>query len=93
MRQGRPVPVLVCVEVFPLQMEGVRLMVNKGLTNYFQVRDRVHGGILGVVSITQTPLYASCSPPGESHCALEHRGRFQLQVWYDLRGLKADGSL
>lgn len=30
---------LVCVEVFPLQMEGVRLMVNKGLTNYFQVRD------------------------------------------------------
>lgn len=24
-------------EVFPLQMEGVRLVVNKGLSNHFQV--------------------------------------------------------
>lgn len=24
-------------EVFPLQMEGVRLLVNKGLSNHFQV--------------------------------------------------------
>lgn len=29
----------VCLEVFPLQMEGVRLMVNKGLSNHFQVSD------------------------------------------------------
>ena len=29
--------VCVCVEVFPMQMEGVRLTVNKGLSNYFQV--------------------------------------------------------
>lgn len=29
--------VLVCAEVFPLQMEGVRLLVNKGLSNHFQV--------------------------------------------------------
>lgn len=29
---------LLCVsEVFPLQMEGVRLVVNKGLSNHFQV--------------------------------------------------------
>lgn len=26
-----------CKEVFPLQMEGVRLLVNKGLSNHFQV--------------------------------------------------------
>ncbi|KAJ3608880.1 hypothetical protein NHX12_023409 [Muraenolepis orangiensis] len=26
-----------CKEVFPVQMEGVRLMVNKGLSNHFQV--------------------------------------------------------
>lgn len=25
------------LEVFPLQMEGVRLVVNKGLSNHFQV--------------------------------------------------------
>lgn len=29
---------VLCVsEVFPLQMEGVRLVVNKGLSNHFQV--------------------------------------------------------
>ncbi|KAL0166614.1 hypothetical protein M9458_038458 [Cirrhinus mrigala] len=26
-----------CKEVFPMQMEGVRLTVNKGLSNHFQV--------------------------------------------------------
>ncbi|MED6278917.1 Mitochondrial import receptor subunit TOM40 [Characodon lateralis] len=26
-----------CKEVFPMQMEGVRLVVNKGLSNHFQV--------------------------------------------------------
>lgn len=31
--------VVVCAEVFPLQMEGVRLLVNKGLSNHFQVSD------------------------------------------------------
>ncbi|KAK7886879.1 hypothetical protein WMY93_026500 [Mugilogobius chulae] len=30
-----------CKEVFPLQMEGVRLLVNKGLSNYFQVSHTV----------------------------------------------------
>ncbi|CAL9705172.1 unnamed protein product [Knipowitschia caucasica] len=30
-----------CKEVFPLQMEGVRLMVNKGLSNNFQVSHTV----------------------------------------------------
>ncbi|CAN9503537.1 unnamed protein product [Ophioblennius macclurei] len=30
-----------CKEVFPMQMEGVRLMVNKGLSNHFQVNHTV----------------------------------------------------
>ncbi|XP_029022307.2 mitochondrial import receptor subunit TOM40B [Betta splendens] len=30
-----------CKEVFPMQMEGVRLVVNKGLSNYFQVNHTV----------------------------------------------------
>ncbi|XP_012694826.1 mitochondrial import receptor subunit TOM40 homolog [Clupea harengus] len=30
-----------CKEVFPLQMEGVRLVVNKGLSNHFQVSHTV----------------------------------------------------
>uniref|UniRef100_A0A8C5NDM5 Mitochondrial import receptor subunit TOM40 homolog n=1 Tax=Gouania willdenowi TaxID=441366 RepID=A0A8C5NDM5_GOUWI len=30
-----------CKEVFPMQMEGVRLTVNKGLSNYFQVNHTV----------------------------------------------------
>ncbi|KAM9385245.1 mitochondrial import receptor subunit TOM40B [Pholidichthys leucotaenia] len=30
-----------CKEVFPLQMEGVRLIVNKGLSNHFQVNHTV----------------------------------------------------
>lgn len=29
--------VLCFIEVFPMQMEGVRLVVNKGLSNHFQV--------------------------------------------------------
>jgi len=29
--------VLSFIEVFPMQMEGVRLVVNKGLSNHFQV--------------------------------------------------------
>uniref|UniRef100_A0A3B5ADL8 Mitochondrial import receptor subunit TOM40 homolog n=1 Tax=Stegastes partitus TaxID=144197 RepID=A0A3B5ADL8_9TELE len=30
-----------CKEVFPMQMEGVRLVVNKGLSNHFQVNHNV----------------------------------------------------
>ncbi|KAG7233631.1 hypothetical protein INR49_006769 [Caranx melampygus] len=30
-----------CKEVFPMQMEGVRLVVNKGLSNHFQVNHTV----------------------------------------------------
>lgn len=34
-------------EVFPLQMEGVRLVVNKGLSNHFQVSHTVTLSTLG----------------------------------------------
>lgn len=36
-----------CKEVFPLQMEGVRLVVNKGLSNHFQVSHTVTLSTLG----------------------------------------------
>ena len=35
------------IEVFPLQMEGVRLVVNKGLSNHFQVSHTVTLSTLG----------------------------------------------
>ncbi|KAA0703285.1 Mitochondrial import receptor subunit TOM40 -like protein [Triplophysa tibetana] len=36
-----------CKEVFPVQMEGVRLVVNKGLSNHFQVSHTVTLSTLG----------------------------------------------
>lgn len=39
-----PFPAL---EVFPLQMEGVRLVVNKGLSNHFQVSHTITLSTLG----------------------------------------------
>lgn len=39
---------MLCIsEVFPLQMEGVRLVVNKGLSNHFQVSHTVTLSTLG----------------------------------------------
>lgn len=35
----RLVSLLLVSEVFPMQMEGVRLVVNKGLSNHFQVTE------------------------------------------------------
>ncbi|XP_054903007.1 mitochondrial import receptor subunit TOM40 homolog [Poeciliopsis prolifica] len=36
-----------CKEVFPMQMEGVRLVVNKGLSNHFQVSHTITLSTLG----------------------------------------------
>ncbi|XP_028837460.1 mitochondrial import receptor subunit TOM40 homolog [Denticeps clupeoides] len=36
-----------CKEIFPIQMEGVRLVVNKGLSNHFQVSHTVTLSTLG----------------------------------------------
>ncbi|XP_062321630.1 mitochondrial import receptor subunit TOM40 homolog [Osmerus eperlanus] len=36
-----------CKEVFPVQMEGVRLVVNKGLSNHFQVSHTINLSTLG----------------------------------------------
>ncbi|XP_071751175.1 mitochondrial import receptor subunit TOM40B [Centroberyx gerrardi] len=36
-----------CKEVFPMQMEGVRLIVNKGLSNHFQVNHTVMLSTMG----------------------------------------------
>lgn len=38
---------LSVLEVFPLQMEGVRLVVNKGLSNHFQVSHTITLSTLG----------------------------------------------
>lgn len=37
----------IVLEVFPLQMEGMRLVVNKGLSNHFQVSHTVTLSTLG----------------------------------------------
>lgn len=76
-----------------MQMEGVRLMVNKGLSNHFQVsdnegkwfRDEQHG-------CQQSSHVCNCCLSGESHGAVEHLGRLHLQVWYNVRWIEADGS-
>lgn len=77
-------------EVFPIQMEGVRLTVNKGLSNHFQVSQCVSSTHSHVSVQLIWPFFCFCS--GESHLDAEHHGRLQLQVWNHVRGVQADGS-
>ncbi|XP_063041001.1 mitochondrial import receptor subunit TOM40B [Engraulis encrasicolus] len=58
-----------CKEVFPMQMEGVRLTVNKGLSNYFQVNHTVMLSTLGDSSYRFGATYvgAKQTGPAESY--------------------------
>lgn len=102
-------PCLICMcvflfsEVFPMQMEGVRLVVNKGLSNHFQVclvsslTDKIKPDNTSKAPETRETKLWMCnrvlfSLQGESHCAAEHHGRFHLQVWCYVRWNEADGS-
>lgn len=56
-----------CKEVFPMQMEGVRLVVNKGLSNHFQVSHTVMLSTLGDSSYRFGSTYVGSKQmgPGE----------------------------
>lgn len=56
-----------CKEIFPMQMEGVRLTVNKGLSNYFQVNHNVLLSTLGDSSYRFGATYVGSKQmgPGE----------------------------
>ncbi|KAL2079965.1 hypothetical protein ACEWY4_023758 [Coilia grayii] len=53
-----------CKEVFPMQMEGVRLTVNKGLSNYFQVNHTVMLSTLGDSSYRFGATYVGTKQTG-----------------------------
>uniref|UniRef100_A0A8C6T376 Translocase of outer mitochondrial membrane 40 homolog, like n=2 Tax=Neogobius melanostomus TaxID=47308 RepID=A0A8C6T376_9GOBI len=56
-----------CKEVFPMQMEGVRLLVNKGLSNHFQVSHTVMLSTMGDSSYRFGTTYVGTKQmgPGE----------------------------
>ncbi|XP_075995204.1 mitochondrial import receptor subunit TOM40B [Genypterus blacodes] len=53
-----------CKEVFPLQMEGVRLSVNKGLSNHFQVSHTVLLSTMGDSSYRFGSTYVGSTQTG-----------------------------
>ncbi|XP_061738712.1 mitochondrial import receptor subunit TOM40B [Nerophis ophidion] len=53
-----------CKEVFPMQMEGVRLVVNKGLSNHFQVNHTVLLSTLGDSSYRFGTTYVGVKQTG-----------------------------
>ncbi|XP_075868381.1 mitochondrial import receptor subunit TOM40B [Nelusetta ayraudi] len=53
-----------CKEVFPMQMEGVRLVVNKGLSNHFQVNHTVLLSTLGDSSYRFGATYVGAKQMG-----------------------------
>ncbi|XP_026202435.1 mitochondrial import receptor subunit TOM40B [Anabas testudineus] len=53
-----------CKEVFPMQMEGVRLVVNKGLSNHFQVNHTVLLSSLGDSSYRFGATYVGLKQTG-----------------------------
>uniref|UniRef100_H3CD25 Translocase of outer mitochondrial membrane 40 homolog, like n=1 Tax=Tetraodon nigroviridis TaxID=99883 RepID=H3CD25_TETNG len=55
-----------CKEVFPLQMEGVRLLVNKGLSNHFQVNHTVLLSSLGDSTYRFGTTYVGSKQTGPS---------------------------
>ncbi|CAL8365566.1 unnamed protein product [Boreogadus saida] len=55
-----------CKEVFPAQMEGVRLTVNKGLSNYFQVNHTLMLSTLGDSSYRFGVTYVGTQQTGPS---------------------------
>uniref|UniRef100_A0AAQ6AHJ4 Translocase of outer mitochondrial membrane 40 homolog (yeast) n=1 Tax=Amphiprion ocellaris TaxID=80972 RepID=A0AAQ6AHJ4_AMPOC len=73
-----------CKEVFPLQMEGVRLVVNKGLSNHFQVSHTVTLSTLGDSGYRFGATYVGSKQTGPAEtqqhkfvnwqCDMEYRG-------------------
>lgn len=59
-------------EVFPLQMEGVRLVVNKGLSNHFQVSHTVTLSTLGESGYRFGSTYVGSKQTGPAEVSVSH---------------------
>nr|XP_055066034.1 mitochondrial import receptor subunit TOM40 homolog [Misgurnus anguillicaudatus] len=81
-----------CKEVFPVQMEGVRLVVNKGLSNHFQVSHTVTLSTLGDSGYRFGTTYVGSKQtgPGESFPVLvgdiDNTGSVNAQIIHQLTG-------
>ncbi|XP_036411538.1 mitochondrial import receptor subunit TOM40 homolog [Megalops cyprinoides] len=79
-----------CKEVFPMQMEGVRLVVNKGLSNHFQVNHTVALSTLGDSTYRFGATYVGSKQtgPAESFPVLvgdmDNSGSLNAQVIHQL---------
>ncbi|KAM4630507.1 mitochondrial import receptor subunit TOM40B [Polymixia lowei] len=79
-----------CKEVFPMQMEGVRLTVNKGLSNHFQVNHTVMLSTLGDSSYRFGATYVGSKQmgPAESFPVMvgdmDNSGSLNAQVIHQL---------
>ncbi|XP_018587663.1 mitochondrial import receptor subunit TOM40 homolog [Scleropages formosus] len=79
-----------CKELFPIQMEGVRLVVNKGLSNHFQVSHTVALSTLGDSSYRFGATYVGTTQisPTESFPVLvgdmDNSGSLNAQVIHQL---------
>uniref|UniRef100_UPI00358DDCC2 mitochondrial import receptor subunit TOM40 homolog n=1 Tax=Myxine glutinosa TaxID=7769 RepID=UPI00358DDCC2 len=57
-----------CKEVFPVQMEGVRLLINKGLSNHFQVSHTVNLSTMGVSNYHFGATYVGVKQISPTEC-------------------------
>ncbi|XP_048849051.1 mitochondrial import receptor subunit TOM40 homolog isoform X1 [Brienomyrus brachyistius] len=79
-----------CKEIFPMETEGVRLVVNKGLSNHFQVNHTLSLSTLGDSSYRFGATYVGCkqSGPAESFPVMvgdmDNSGSLNAQVIHQL---------
>lgn len=63
---------MFCIlEVFPLQLEGVRLVVNKGLSNHFQVSHTITLSTLGESGYRFGSTYVGSKQTGPAEVVIE----------------------
>ncbi|KAM6986687.1 mitochondrial import receptor subunit TOM40 homolog [Aplochiton taeniatus] len=81
-----------CKEVFPMQMEGVRLVVNKGLSNHFQVNHNVMLSTLGDSSYRFGATYVGTKQMGPAEFFpvmvgdMDNGGSLNAQIIHQVSG-------
>uniref|UniRef100_A0A3B5LHJ2 Translocase of outer mitochondrial membrane 40 homolog (yeast) n=1 Tax=Xiphophorus couchianus TaxID=32473 RepID=A0A3B5LHJ2_9TELE len=79
-----------CKEIFPMQMEGVRLVVNKGLSNHFQVSHTITLSTLGDSGYRFGSTYVGSKQTGPAESFpvivgdLDNTGSLNAQVIHQL---------
>ncbi|XP_066575438.1 mitochondrial import receptor subunit TOM40 homolog [Amia ocellicauda] len=79
-----------CKEIFPVQMEGVKLVVNKGLSNHFQVNHTVALSTLGDSSYRFGATYVGTKQTGPAEAFpvmvgdMDNSGSLNAQVIHQL---------